>query len=91
MAVGIDDHANASGNGYATNSGDKCGRLSSYRADANCVGLAGNTCIADVDIVIACGKFEPAEAPNAMLSLPVVLFMSAFSPMAVLLLPVWLL
>src|SRR5205823_13590624 len=50
-------------NGYAHNScsadaGDKGGRLSSLRANADGVGFGRNTFIADIDIVIACGQIK---------------------------------
>src|SRR5437879_3029402 len=56
MTVGIYDDAYASCHGCATNAGDKRVRLSSLRADANMVGLARNTSVTNVDIVVTCCK-----------------------------------
>ena len=42
-------------------------------ADANGIGLGRNTCVADVDIVIARGEIAPAPVPNAILPAPGVL------------------
>ena len=54
-------------------------------------GLAGNTIVADIDIVTAGGEIYTGLTPKAILMLPVVLLKSALIPMAVLLLPVVLL
>ena len=53
VAIGIDDHPYASCNRYPTNAGDKCGALSSSRADADRVGITSYTTVTDIDIVIA--------------------------------------
>ena len=53
MTIRIYDHGYAAWNGCPTNTGDKCGRVSSDRADANCVGFVRNTTVTDFDIVIA--------------------------------------
>jgi len=59
-------------------------------ADGNHIAFAGDAGIADVDIIAAGGLFIPAPAPNARLFSPV-LFISAKSPTAVLLIPLPLL
>jgi hypothetical protein len=41
---------------YSSNACDVGGSLCSYRADADGVGFARNTEVADIDIVIACGE-----------------------------------
>jgi hypothetical protein len=38
--------------------GDKCFCLRSYRAHSDRIGLGGNTCVADIDIIIACGEID---------------------------------
>src|SRR5207249_6265073 len=58
VTVGVDDYPYPSRHSYSANARDKCGRLSSYPADANCLGLASNTFVAYIDIVIACGEAE---------------------------------
>ena len=58
---------------YSCNTWDVGGSLCSCRADADGVGFASNTEVADIDIVIARGE----EAPAANLTqycVPVVLF-----------------
>src|SRR6266699_1229938 len=53
MTAGVYDNCYASWNGYPTDAGDK-GLASVYVvADADRARLAGDTCIADIDIVIA--------------------------------------
>ena len=67
-----------------TNGGDK-GSCLKFAADADNVGLAIDTRVTNIDIVIA--RAAPAPTPAAVLLLPVLL-KSALSPLAVLLLPV---
>jgi hypothetical protein len=71
----------------AANAGDKRSRLRSHRADADGVGLAGNTKIPDLDIVAAGGEIDPGSIAQGEL-LPVVLLKSAPTPAAVLKPPV---
>src|SRR5207248_10184123 len=53
LAIRIYDHPNPTSHRYSTDArGESC-RLRPYRADANCVGLASNTFVADSDIVLA--------------------------------------
>ena len=60
VAVAIDNHSYATCHGGPMNAGDKGGRgrLRSYCADANRVGFASNTKVADIDIVTAGGETE---------------------------------
>jgi len=48
---------------YSSNTRDVGGSLCSFRADADGVGFARNTCVADIDIEIAGG--EAATGPIA--------------------------
>ena len=61
-------------------------RLSSFCANADVIGLASFTFVANIDVVTAGGEIVPAESPKAMLLLPVVL-LSALNPKHVLPLP----
>ena len=56
LAVGVYEDWHAFGTGFARNASEIGGRLGSLRADADGGGLGRNTCIADVDIVIARSK-----------------------------------
>src|SRR5437762_12494854 len=58
VAVGIDNDPHTSGDGDPTNASEISVGLSSYRADADGVGLGSNTKVADVDIVAASGETE---------------------------------
>src|SRR6516162_614396 len=58
MAVGTDNYPYAAWHGGPANAGDKRSRLHSPPADADCVGLAGNSWVADIDIVIARGEIS---------------------------------
>ena len=59
LTVGIDNQPpTPPATGDPTNAGDKGGRLSSCRADADGVGLASNTSVADIDIVTARGEID---------------------------------
>ena len=79
------DAADIGGGDIATS-----GQTSLVPADGNHIAFAGDAGIADVDIIAAGGLFIPAPAPNARLFSPV-LFISAKSPTAVLLIPLMLL
>src|SRR6266536_2072092 len=62
MTAGVYDNCYASWNGYPTDAGDK-GLASVYVvADADRARLAGDTCIADIDIVIARGERETGNS-----------------------------
>ena len=93
LTVGIDDYSYASGNGGATNAGDKGARREFLASPMRIVlDSPASATIADIDVVTARGEIDDRlQSPNAMLLLPVVLLRSALSPMAVLLLPVVLL
>jgi hypothetical protein len=58
MTTAIYDNCYTCWNDCPTNPGNKCGSLRSLLADANCIGLASNTAIADFDIVTACRQVE---------------------------------
>src|SRR5439155_27304084 len=52
LAICIYDYPNSISYRNPTDAGNKCGRMSSYRADANRVALVTNASVADIDIVI---------------------------------------
>src|SRR5260370_34604944 len=56
--VSVYDYCYASSNRYPTDSGDKCGFVSSFLPDADGIGLTCNTRVADVDIAIAGGEVK---------------------------------
>jgi hypothetical protein len=84
MTIGIDYNWYAGWNGCAADASNICIRLRSCRADANRVGLARYTNVANIDIVAAGGETPTGVIAYAMLELPMVLFTSALKPMAVL-------
>ena len=53
---------------HATNAGDKCGRLCPLLADADFVGVARHTGVADINVVAAGGEISPGTVPKAMLN-----------------------
>jgi hypothetical protein len=59
MIVGADNDPDAAWHGGTANAGDKRSRL--RRADADCVGLADNTQVPDIDIVAARGEIDPGS------------------------------
>jgi hypothetical protein len=56
MTVGVYDNRYTCWNGCSTNPCNVCIRLRSGRPDADGAGLASNTLVADVDIVIAASE-----------------------------------
>jgi hypothetical protein len=58
FSVGIDVNCNAATGGFPTNAGDKGGRVSFFRANADGGGFGLNTFVANIDIVIACGEIQ---------------------------------
>ena len=88
MTVGIYDDIYRIGNPRChTNDGDK-GSCLKFAADADSVGLAIDTRVTNIDIVLSpVVRLLPAPTLTAVLLLPVLL-KSALSPLAVLLLPV---
>ena len=70
VTAAIYNYPYTSGHSDPANAGDKRVRVSSYRADADCAGLASNTSVADVNIVTArreiltssCAQGDVAEA-----------------------------
>src|SRR5437667_872383 len=59
MTVGIDDYPYASSDGRPTNAGDKRMRLSSFCANADVIGLASFTLVANIDVVTAGREIDP--------------------------------
>src|SRR5215813_9779103 len=56
MTVGVDDYFYTSCNRYSGDPGDKGVRLCFSGTNANCVGLARNTSVRNIDIVTASGE-----------------------------------
>src|SRR5439155_2232030 len=56
VTIGIDDYPYASSNGCSTNTGDKRMRVSSFCANADVIGLASFTFVANIDVVTAGGE-----------------------------------
>jgi hypothetical protein len=62
--------------------------LDSGHADADGLGLANNTNVADINIIFPVVRLAPALAPKAMLRSPLMFLNSALVPTAVLASPI---